>query len=899
MFLVSDELVNWLAYFDNDKTSLNKKQKNTKASESKQPFKNASRANYLAIERMRLLDGSQIENEPSHVAQFIQQARFMAKFDDIFEFQYIPSPANSYQALSDDELRTYFTWRKNVRNGIISYAPSAFVTIYLEELANGIGISGADETISAMIDFWKMICVLEPSLNPIFHQFIKDFYVTHPCTKDYIKDIVPLFPDDYIDKDLAINNLLKEKFDDTIRYLYSLSSSNTSRSAVFRSNRLLFDDCFVASLNGLNSFFKKKGFNLPSLLVGRILTNKNWHPFQNMLVSLTGIDNEKKVVRINEANTYQCMNKVWTITESTPTTVSVFIIESIQQIIEDEIRLIMHAQPVHKARLSLVTTEHSPVVDILNSDIYYDQVRRTVHAQIIKRSIQSDNAPKDNSVFSKLRSLIMPANTFSRADNEVYFDYRAIRFVNQARFMTEYEENHSHTEPYDSEMAPLYTDLTDDQLHTYFSWRKDIRHRVYRKTSYPYVLIYISELLNLIEEKDPRSALDKVIDFWLKYRTLDRSVDKVLPDWIRDFYLVYDIKGDYSSILHELEDAPKDSSTAIEEILAGDYTNKTDFFDTNSSYHFLNSPYSRSLLFTIDECIPSVFQSIREYLKMHGLDMNTLLFQDGVTESCWKPFKNGVVEITRFGNDREIMITPHAWFRFNNGIWSSVTTELNKNAYRIIGYIMRTIESRLRRYTHFTTPLKSDRDSLRKFLVLHPEFEQYILSENFTDAIYDAVDKYCISHPSLKNYFDAPSEYNIDIATMAPVDVDFSKLDHIRNAANEIQEKLVIDDQDDEPVIETPIKTSIAAAEPVPEESSDVQLTSIQRRCITVLLNSDSKMAEISKLAAEAGGMLPETLLESINEALQDVFSDNIIVTDADEPYIYEDYVEEAKRYGE
>ena len=205
-------MVNWLAYFDNDKTPLNKKQKNIKTNDGKQPFKNASRANYLAIERMRLLDGSQIENEPSPVAQFIEQARFMAKFDDIFEFQHTPQPTNSYQDLSDDELRAYFTWRKNVRNGVISYAPSAFVTIYLEELANGIGVSGADETISAMIDFWKMTSVLEPSLNQLFNQFIKDFYVTHPCTLDFITKIVPLFPDDYIDKDLAIYNLLKGNF---------------------------------------------------------------------------------------------------------------------------------------------------------------------------------------------------------------------------------------------------------------------------------------------------------------------------------------------------------------------------------------------------------------------------------------------------------------------------------------------------------------------------------------------------------------------------------------------------------------------------------------------------------------------------------------------------------------
>lgn len=897
MFLVSNELVNWLAYFDNDKTPLNKKQKNIKANDGKQPFKNASRANYLAIERMRLLDGSQIENEPSPVAQFIQQARFMAKFDDIFEFQHTPAQTNSYQDLSDDELRAYFTWRKNVRNGIISYAPSAFVTIYLEELANGIGVSGADETITAMIDFWKMTSVLEPSLNQLFHQFIKDFYVTHPCSLDYITKIVPQFPDDYIDKDLAIYNLLKGNFEETVGYLYSLSSTNIARSAVFRSNRLLFDDCFVASLVSLNSFFKKKDASLSSLLIGRILINKNWHPFQNQLVSLSGSNNDKKRVIINDANTYECSNKTWTVTESTPTPISAFIVESIQQVVEDEIRLIMHSQPVHKTRLELVTTEDSPVVDILKSDSYYEQVKRTVHSQIIKRSIQSENAPKDNSIFSKLRSLIMPANTFSRADNEVYFDYRAIRFIHQARFMAEYEENHAHTEPYDSEITPLYTDLTDEQLHTYFSWRKDIRHRVYRKTSYPYVLIYVSELLNLIEEKDPKQALAKIIDFWLKYRTLDRSIDMVLPDWIRDFYLVYAIKGSYTNVLQKFEDAPKDSSTAIEEIIAHDYTNKIDFFDANSSYHFLNSPYSRSLLFTIDECIPSVMHSIWAYLNKCGLDLNDLLFQKDVIENCWRPFKNGVVEINKFGNDREISITSHASFKYSNGIWSSRTTELNKNAYRIIGYIMRTIESRLRRYTHFTTPLKSDRTSLKKFLVMHPEFEDHILSEKFTDAIYDAVDKYCVAHPSLKNYFDSPSEYNIDIATMAPVDVDLSKLDRIRDAANEIQEKLVIDDVDEEPVTDV---SEVVSKEP-PDDASNNEslLTSIQRRCITVLLNSNTKMKDIAKLAAEAGGMLPETLLESINETLQDVFSDNIIVTDADEPYIYEDYVEEAKRYGE
>ncbi len=84
---------------------------------------------------------------------FAQQARFMEDFEDDYPFQegfvqYYPT----YQSMSDEQLRGYFSWRSRMRKGEALQAPTSFVFIYIYELLNGVGASSPEEGFGKLRD---------------------------------------------------------------------------------------------------------------------------------------------------------------------------------------------------------------------------------------------------------------------------------------------------------------------------------------------------------------------------------------------------------------------------------------------------------------------------------------------------------------------------------------------------------------------------------------------------------------------------------------------------------------------------------------------------------------------------------------------------------------------------
>lgn len=72
---------------------------------------------------------------------FWRQGSFMADFEDDCPYHgnfksYYPT----YNAMSDRQLRGYFTWRSRVRTGEVPPAPDAFALVYVYELLCGIGV---------------------------------------------------------------------------------------------------------------------------------------------------------------------------------------------------------------------------------------------------------------------------------------------------------------------------------------------------------------------------------------------------------------------------------------------------------------------------------------------------------------------------------------------------------------------------------------------------------------------------------------------------------------------------------------------------------------------------------------------------------------------------------------
>ena len=86
---------------------------------------------------------------------FYRQAKFMEDYEDDYHGQVcdISGYFTTYHDLSDKQLRAYFTWRTEVRNGIYNKTFISFVYLYIYELLCGIGSSSSVEGLNKLKEF--------------------------------------------------------------------------------------------------------------------------------------------------------------------------------------------------------------------------------------------------------------------------------------------------------------------------------------------------------------------------------------------------------------------------------------------------------------------------------------------------------------------------------------------------------------------------------------------------------------------------------------------------------------------------------------------------------------------------------------------------------------------------
>ena len=86
----------------------------------------------------------------------VRQGTFMAEVEDDFNrrvFCALPQPV--YMAMSNSQLRTYFTWRTDARRGKFYEVDKPYVLLYCYELLNKIGVTSAAEAFGKLLELWE------------------------------------------------------------------------------------------------------------------------------------------------------------------------------------------------------------------------------------------------------------------------------------------------------------------------------------------------------------------------------------------------------------------------------------------------------------------------------------------------------------------------------------------------------------------------------------------------------------------------------------------------------------------------------------------------------------------------------------------------------------------------
>ena len=164
--------------------------------------------------------------------------------------------------------------------------------------------------------------------------------------------------------------------------------------------------------------------------------------------------------------------------------------------------------------------------------------------QPVPEHIESREEDPVRELFNRMRD-IAREDRYPGFRNSNFYDQRMQRenaktFYKQGMFMKDFEDEYEKTVPYSS-YFPSYQMMGYDQLRTFFTWRTQIRKEKVEHISLSYAYLYIYELLNNIGVDSPEEGLGQLLFFWEAFRVYDKSVDKYVPRWLKDYHIYYEL----------------------------------------------------------------------------------------------------------------------------------------------------------------------------------------------------------------------------------------------------------------------------------------------------------------------------------------------------------------------
>ncbi|MBQ8035872.1 MAG: TerB N-terminal domain-containing protein, partial [Proteobacteria bacterium] len=114
---------------------------------------------------------------------FYKQAKFMADYEDNAAWTgeinlYFPT----YSSLNVMQLRGYFTWRTQIKQGIYQKTAAAFAYIYIYELLNGVGATTPEEVLQKLEEFEKnyiQAVLSDTYMRANLHRWMLGYAVMH------------------------------------------------------------------------------------------------------------------------------------------------------------------------------------------------------------------------------------------------------------------------------------------------------------------------------------------------------------------------------------------------------------------------------------------------------------------------------------------------------------------------------------------------------------------------------------------------------------------------------------------------------------------------------------------------------------------------------------------------
>ena len=255
----------------------------------------------------RLASGNPFAKNDSSI--FYGQAKFMEDFVDDYPgkasfFMYYPY----YQHMRYEQLRTYFTWRANVRNGVIGQIAYSYVFLYIYELLSCVGVGSPAEGLESLMLIWNSYREFEPSLDKYMPRWLKDFNIYYDMPFGFRE-----FVDKYRLRKFYPETFIFDPDEDGILDLWNaISAYDITKSKFFGANNgEMMRECFSRVLRGIKKLCESRGAPLEDLFIYGVYNGVNWRPFQQAVFH-SWLNQPDRSVEMPNRERYYCRDNKWT-----------------------------------------------------------------------------------------------------------------------------------------------------------------------------------------------------------------------------------------------------------------------------------------------------------------------------------------------------------------------------------------------------------------------------------------------------------------------------------------------------------------------------------------------------------------------------------------------------------
>lgn len=506
-------------------------------------------------------------------------------------------------------------------------------------------------------------------------------------------------------------------------------------------------------------------------------------------------------------------------------------------------------------------------------------------------------------------------------------------FYRQGLLMADFEDDCPYNGTFKS-YFPTYNAMSDRQLRGYFTWRAQVRRGTVEETSTSFAFLYLYELICGIGVDNPLDGFNKIKAFWDVYRAFEPGIDRFARVWLQDYAVFHGLDPKllrdsktvmFDNALIELRRAARDLVPAPAPSGQTPKRRKTSeptlplppdevreerlmaAINALSTYNLSNSRLDRSHHRDLRHVACAVYVRMVRYYDTHRKTGIVASLFGEETAMPYTMFASAVFFAPEHHEDCEYRLDPIHIYRCQNGFWECMRIHGSRQKSSKLGEMMRACDQRLRLALDPAHPLKEEKV---------PKYLAKIIDDEIVAWLsWDA------AHQPVK------------------IDIDLSQLGHIRSAAAQTREALLIDEEREdgasaeaeaadsgqpeaEPVADAMVEAVAAAAgqdefdEPTisteqfgvvapllaptpafaaatPADATN-ELAPAADAYLRALLEHNAVQAESAVVQSKQS---EDMLVDTINEAFFDLVGDTVIEFSAAGPQIIEDYEADVRGY--